>query len=86
MREYSPEKDAAERRRRIHLFFTSYGIPCPRNSIELTALRIEKDFCGQMREGAAAGDETCIRMIREGQLRHYEKVLAHLREHGGEWI
>ena len=84
--DYDPQKHASERRRRVCLFFEAYGTPFPQGIFDLTLERIEKDFCGSMERGAAAGDETCLRMIREGQLLHYQKIAAHLRAHKTEWL
>lgn len=84
--DYESSKHAADRRRRIRLFFDAYGMDCPENIIDLVAQRIQRGFCNGMTEGAATGNESCIRMIKEGHLIHYQKVAAHLKAHAQEWM
>lgn len=68
--DYDPALHAAERKRRVKLFFDAYGMSCPPDFMDLVRLRMQ-DFCKDS-EGFA--------------LAHYRKVVAHIREHGREWV
>lgn len=83
--DYVPEKHAAERRRRIRLFFDAYGINRPIDIADLVADRIQRDFIDDVIRGAEAGEEHFIQMIRGGHLTHYRNIVAHLKVHGHEW-
>ena len=82
---YEASKHAAERRRRINLFFDSYGMRRPANIAALIAQRIQLD-CDDTVKRAQAGDEECRKMIADGHhMAHYNRVIAHLKECGHEW-
>lgn len=82
---YQTSKHRHKRQKRIQLFFNAYGIPCPKDCIPWSIRRIQVDFCDYMTKGAAKGDENAIRMIREGHLAYYQKVLSFMKEHEHEW-
>ncbi len=83
---YEPSLHAAERKRRLKLFFEAYGTDCPPDFIDLVYKRIQIDFCGTITKGAAAGDENSIRMVKEGYLAHYQRVAAFIKERGRDWV
>jgi aminoglycoside phosphotransferase len=82
---YKAEWHAADRRRRIRLFFDAYGMACPPNFLELLIKR-HQVVCDEMEEEAAAGMESSIKMIAGGGLAHYQRVVWHMKEHGREWF
>lgn len=67
---YVPEEQAADRKRRISLFFEAYGMDIPPDFMHLVQRRMEEFV--QDSQGPA--------------LEHYQRVAAHIREHGAEWI
>lgn len=71
---YQHEKHAAERRRRIHLFFESYGIPVPNNLQDWIIQRLSV-LCDTMRKFAENGNQAFQKMIDEGHLVHYESEI-----------
>lgn len=84
--DYEPSKHAAERKRRIKLFFDAYGMECPPNFIDVCIQFTQKAVCDDMIKGAAAGDKNHIKCIKEGHLKHYQKIVSHMKEHGHEWV
>jgi len=81
---YQREKHAAERRRRIHLFFESYGVPVPNNLQEWIIERLIV-LCETMENFAANGNQAFQKMIDEGQLAHYENEIRFVKDHFEEW-
>ena len=84
--DYEPSLHAAQRKRQVKLFFDAYGMDVPADIMEMTADRIQRDACDCMTQGVAAGDERRVKMVEDGALVHYQKVVAHLKAHGHEWI
>jgi hypothetical protein len=82
---YQHEKHAADRRRRIHLFFESYGIPVPNNLNEWIIQRLTV-LCDTMKSFAANGKQAFQKMIDEGQLTHYESEIRFVTDHFEDWI
>ena len=81
---YQRAQHAAERSRRIHLFFESYGIPVPMDLKEWVIHRLTV-LCETIRNFAADGNQAFQNMIDEGHLAHYEKEIVFLRNHFEEW-
>ena len=67
---YERAKHAAERKRRIRLFFEAYGMQWSPNFLELLIFRMQ-DFC---KHSTGWG------------LEWYTKVVAHMRETGRDWM
>ncbi|OBZ19461.1 hypothetical protein A8L34_08165 [Bacillus sp. FJAT-27264] len=82
---YQHEKHAAERRRRIHLFFKSYGITVPNNLREWIIERLIV-LCDTIKNFAANGNQAFQKMIDEGHLAHYENEVAFVDDHFDDWI
>ncbi len=83
---YETSKHAAERKHRVKLYFDAYGMDCPPNFMNMVYQRIKIGVLDALSKGAAAGDETSIRLVKAGTLKHYEKVAAFIRDHGHEWV
>jgi len=81
---YQREKHAAERRRRIHLFFESYGVPVPNNLQEWVVERLNV-LCETMKNFAVNGNQAFQKMIDEGQLTHYENEIRFVKDHFEDW-
>ncbi|MCL2420284.1 MAG: aminoglycoside phosphotransferase family protein [Defluviitaleaceae bacterium] len=84
--DYDPSKHANKAKRQIKLFFNAYGMPRPSNLIEIVIDRIQRDFCDDAVARAAAGDEECIKMLKRGDVDHYQRFIVHLKKHGHEWM
>ncbi|WP_340003750.1 aminoglycoside phosphotransferase family protein [Paenibacillus sp. FSL K6-0276] len=82
---YQHEKHVAERRRRIHLFFESYGIPVPNNLQEWIIQRLTV-LCDTMKNFAVNGNQAFQKMIDEGHLAHYESEIRFVTDHFEDWI
>lgn len=82
---YQNELHAAERRRRIHLFFESYGISAP-NNLQQWILQRLIVLCDTLRNGAAAGNPAFKKMVDEGHLAHYEKEILFVQDQFEEWM
>jgi len=83
--EYESELHAAERRRRIQLFFESYGIPVP-NELRKWIVQRLTTMCDTLRNGAAEGNLAFQKMVDEGHLAHYEREIQFVAGHFDEWI
>lgn len=83
--EYKSDLHAAERRRRIHLFFKSYGIPVPNELCQWIIQRLTK-LCDTLRNGAADGNPAFQKMVDEGHLMHYEDEIRFVTDHFEDWI
>ncbi|WP_246293878.1 phosphotransferase [Paenibacillus planticolens] len=82
---YQNEIHAAERRRRIHLFFESYGILVP-NNLQQWILQRLIVLCDTLRNGAAAGNPAFQKMVNDGHLAHYEKEILFVTDRFKEWV
>ncbi|QWC21111.1 phosphotransferase [Bacillus haikouensis] len=81
---YNSEKDAGQIKRRVRLFFEAYGMDFEEDFVEMVLLRLE-GICKTIKRKAEEGDAAFQKMLDEGHVDHYEKDLAFVREHGGEW-
>ncbi|GAB3056702.1 phosphotransferase [Salinicoccus sesuvii] len=82
---YNHSKDAERTKRRIKLFFESYGEKVEENFLEMVILRLEgltKTIVRKAREG----DLAFQKMIKEGHVEHYQKEIRFIRKHGREWL
>ena len=80
------QEAAAIRKRRIQLFFETYGMNCPTNIAELVTQRIQIDFIDDTIIRANAGDVECHKMLKDREhLTHYNTIIAHLKKYGKEW-
>lgn len=81
---YDQGLHAADRHRRIALFFDTYGAAVPIDLKEWVIKRI-KALCDTLRAGAAEGNQAYQRMIDEGHLAHYEREIEFLQVHFSDW-
>ncbi|MCM3782181.1 phosphotransferase [Neobacillus mesonae] len=82
---YQREKHAAERHRRIQLFFEAYGIAVPNNLQDWIVERLIV-LCNTMKNFAADGNQAFQKMIDEGHLAHYENEISFVKNHFKDWI
>ena len=82
---YNPKTDADRIKHRISLFFESYGIESAKDVQEIVLIRLEA-LCTYIKRKAGEGDIAFQKMINQGQLEHYHKDIAFIREYGKEWI
>lgn len=82
---YDSKLHALERRRRVHLFFDSYGVEIPSDLKSWTMKRLET-LCATLTDRAAAGEPAFVKMVEEGHLAHYEQEIDFLNCHFDEWI
>lgn len=82
---YQSDLHAAERRRRIYLFFESYGTPIP-NELQQWIIKRLTTLCDTLRNGAASGNLAFKKMVDEGHLAHYEREIQFVTDHFDEWI
>lgn len=81
---YDRESHASERKKRIELFFSSYGMEVPTDLKDWVISRI-KFMCTTLSDRAVAGDPAFIKLVEEGHLAHYEKEIKFLEKHFDDW-
>jgi thiamine kinase-like enzyme len=77
--------NANQVKKRVRLFFESYGEKVNDYWLKMVLLRLE-GLCKLMTRKASEGDVAFQKMVDEGHLEHYQKELQFIREHGEEWI
>ncbi|WP_040952051.1 aminoglycoside phosphotransferase family protein [Gorillibacterium massiliense] len=82
--DYKKESHAATRRRRIELFFNSYGIQEP-SDLKMWVISRIHSMCKTLSDRAANGDTAFIRLVEEGHLAHYRNEVKFLDLHFNEW-
>jgi hypothetical protein len=82
---YQSDSHAEERRRRIQLFFESYGTPIP-NELQQWITQRLTTLCDTLRKGAEDGNTAFQKMVDEGHLEHYESEIQFVTDHFYEWI
>ncbi|MBE4909848.1 phosphotransferase [Bacillus luteolus] len=83
---YNSTLDAERIKRRIELFFETYGVKGMEDDyLEMVLLRLE-GLCKYMKRKAGEGDKAFQKMIDEGHLDHYQLDIEFIRQHGEEWI
>ncbi len=82
---YNRTHDAERYKRRIELFFETYGVKGMEDGyLKMILLRLE-GLCKYMKRKAAEGDIAFQKMIDEGHLEHYQIDIEFIRQHGEEW-
>ncbi|WP_223192775.1 hypothetical protein [Paenibacillus sedimenti] len=82
---YQSDLHAAERSRRIHLFFESYGTPIP-NELQQWIIQRLTTLCDTLRNGAADGNPAYQKMVEKGHLAHYEREIEFVTDNFEDWI
>lgn len=82
---YQSDRHAEERRRRISLFFDTYGMPVPHDLCSWIVRRLTT-LCDTLYNGAAEGNRAFQKMIDEGHAAHYEREIRFVQEHIHEWV
>ncbi len=82
--QYEREEHAALRRRRIDLFFKSYGLAVPIDLKQWVISRM-KLMCTTLSERAESGDMAFVRLVEEGHLGHYLSEVSFLEQHFDDW-
>ena len=82
---YNRENHASARKRRVEIFFDSYGMDVPSDLKDWVISRI-KFMCSTLSERSASGDPAFIKLVQEGHLAHYEKEIEFLEEHFDDWM
>ncbi|PYZ93390.1 aminoglycoside phosphotransferase [Salipaludibacillus keqinensis] len=81
---YDSATDAARVKKRIQLFFDSYGMDIPPNLLDVVILRLE-GLCKTIKRNASEGNQAFQKMIEEGHVRHYQEDISFIREYGSDW-
>lgn len=71
-------------KRRVKLFFESYGEEIEQDYLEMVLLRLD-GLCKTIIRKADEGDTAFQKMIDEGHLEHYQNDIKFISEHGKEW-
>ncbi|MFY2248770.1 phosphotransferase [Priestia megaterium] len=82
---YNSSQHAQDRKRRVKLFFESYGEELQECYLEMVLLRLE-GLCKTITRKASEGDIAFQKMIDEGHLEHYQNDIKFIYEHRKEWI
>jgi len=83
--EYNKESHAATRKKRIEIFFDSYGICMPSDLKQWVISRIQF-MCTTLLDRAASGEPAFIKLVEEGHLSHYLRELEFLEQHFNDWM
>lgn len=81
---YQADLHAADRQRRIELFFEAYGLPVPEDLHDWLTRRLTA-MCDTLKKEAEAGNPAFVTMVEEGHLAHYERELQFIADHYSEW-
>ncbi|MEY8745169.1 phosphotransferase [Bacillales bacterium AN1005] len=81
---YNPTEHALMRKRRIMLFFDTYGIDIPTDLKKWVVQRI-RTMCNTLTSRAASGDPAFVKLVEEGHLAHYEEEIRFLEKHFDDW-
>ncbi|MFC7371606.1 aminoglycoside phosphotransferase family protein [Fictibacillus iocasae] len=81
---YQSSQHANRIKRRVKLFFESYGEKRNERYLEMVLLRLE-GLCKTIERKAMEGDAAFQQMIAEGHLQHYQKDISFILKHGKEW-
>lgn len=82
---YACERDALDRKRKISLFFQSYGIEIP-NDLSDWIIRRLKAMCDFLMSGVENGNAAITKMVKDGHLAHYEREIEFLKKHYTDWL
>ncbi|MGE7907566.1 phosphotransferase [Peribacillus sp. NPDC094092] len=82
---YNSLQHANHIKRRVRLFFESYGKRLEEDYLEMVLLRLE-GVCKTITRKSSEGDIAFQKMVDEGHLEHYQNDIKFIREHGKEWI
>ncbi|WP_283747046.1 phosphotransferase [Bacillus cereus] len=82
---YNSLQHADRIKKRVKLFFESYGEGIEEDYLEMVLLRLE-GLCKTIKRKASEGDIAFQKMIDEGHIEHYQNDIKFIREHGKEWI
>jgi len=86
---YNPKLHAGKTKRQVKLFFDEYGMPCPKNFMEIVAnrmLEMPEDTCEAIVKRVNTGGEEAIAIMNSGDYGHYVRFAAHVKLHGHEWM
>ena len=81
---YQSYQDALRIKKRVALFFNSYGEAVAENYIEMVLLRLE-GLCNTIMRRASDGNFAFQKMVDDGHLEHYRKDIAFISEHQNDW-
>ncbi|MEK3905111.1 aminoglycoside phosphotransferase family protein [Paenibacillus sp. FSL R7-0179] len=81
---YQADLHAADRQRRIELFFEAYGLAVPEDLHDWLTRRLTA-MCHTLKKEAEAGNPAFVKMVEEGHLAHYERELQFIADHYSEW-
>lgn len=81
---YQADLHAADRQRRIKLFFEAYRLPVPEDLHDWLTRRL-RAMCDTLKKEAEAGNPAFVQMVEEGHLAHYERELQFIADHYSEW-
>ncbi|MGM0834693.1 MAG: aminoglycoside phosphotransferase family protein [Bacillota bacterium] len=72
-------------KKRVKLFFESYGEEMDEDYMEMVLLRLE-GLCKTIKRKAEEGDIAFQKMIDEGHIEHYKNDIKFICERGKEWV
>lgn len=81
---YDSVQDASRIKKRVRLFFESYGEEFTETYIEMVLLRLE-GLCKTITRSASEGNLAFQKMIDEGHLEHYQNDITFISEQRNDW-
>lgn len=83
---YEPFRDAGRIKKRIEMFFESYGMKgIEEDYLEMVLLRLE-GLCQFMLRKASEGDTAFQEMLDRGDYEHYQNDILFILDNGKEWL
>lgn len=79
------KRDAIDRKRRLTLFFESYGLPMPEDLQDWVIRRL-RALCDGLLAGAAEGRPAFQKMVDEGHVTHYQREVSFLERQFPTWM
>lgn len=82
---YDSMQDAERMKKRVGLFFESYGSGVEGNWLAMVLLRLD-GLCKTIHRKAGEGDLAFQKMITDGHVEHYQQEIQFIQDHGKEWV
>lgn len=83
---YEPLRDAGRIKKRVEIFFESYGMKgIEEDYLEMVLLRLEA-LCQYILRKAGEGDTAFQKMLDQGDYDHYQNDIQFILDNGKEWL
>jgi thiamine kinase-like enzyme len=84
-RNYDVDRDKEFRKNSIPVFFSAYGMECPKDLFEQMTMRLQA-LADLINEEAKNGNGAFEKMLEEGHRDFYLREIEFIKEHSKEWL